>query len=96
MVGKAYPRTHYEELKNEGYRLIYFEEIITHLTEYHYHDYYELSIILSCKNVVYFCEQTEYRITEGDIVLCNVFEPHYYKEVGPDAHCERLDRKSVV
>lgn len=91
MVGKAYPRTHYEELKNEGYRLIYFEEIITHLTEYHYHDYYELSIILSCKNVVYFCEQTEYRITEGDIVLCNVFEPHYYKEVGPDAHCERFN-----
>lgn len=91
VVVRAYPRTHYEELKNYGYRIIHFEDIITHLTECHYHDYYELSIVLSCKNVVYICGQTEYPIVEGDIILCNVFEPHYYKEVGPDAHCERFN-----
>ena len=91
MVVKAYPRTHYEELKNYGYRIIYFEDVITHLTEFHYHDYYELSIVLNCKNVVYVCDQTEYEISEGDIILCNVFEPHYYKELGPDAHCERFN-----
>lgn len=70
---------------------MHFEDIVTHQPEYHYHDYYEMSIVLNCKNVVYFCNQTEYRISEGDIVLCNVFEPHYYKEVGPDAHCERFN-----
>jgi len=91
MVVKAYPRTNYEEFKNSGYRIMHFENIITHLTECHYHDYYELSIILSCKNVVYICGQTEYKIAEGNIVLCNVFEPHLYKEVGPDAHCERFN-----
>lgn len=91
MVVKAYPRTHYEELKNYGYRIMHFEDVITHLTECHYHDYYELSIILDCRNVVYICNQTEYEIADGDIILCNVFEPHYYKEVGPDAHCERFN-----
>lgn len=91
MVVKAYPRTHYEELKNYGYRIMHFEDVITHLTECHYHDYYELSIILDCRNVVYICNQTEYEIVDGDIILCNVFEPHYYKEVGPDAHCERFN-----
>lgn len=91
MVVKAYPRTHYEELKNYGYRIMHFEDVITHLTECHYHDYYELSIILDCRNVVYICNQTEYEIADGDIILCNVFEPHYYKEVRPDAHCERFN-----
>lgn len=91
MVVKAYPRTHYEELKNYGYRIIHFRDIITHLTECHYHDYYELSIVLNCKNVVYICNQEEYEISAGDIILCNVFEPHYYKEVGVDAHCERFN-----
>lgn len=91
MVVKAYPRTHYEELKNYGYRVIYFEDVITHLTECHYHDYYELSIILDCRNVVYICNQTEYEIAAGDMILCNIFDPHYYKEVGPDARCERFN-----
>ena len=35
---------------------------------------YELSIVLSCKNVVYLCNDTEYQIKEGDIVFSNVFE----------------------
>lgn len=91
MTVKAYPRTHYEEFKNCGYRIMHFEDVVTHLTEFHYHDYYELSIVLDCRNVVYLCGQTEYAITAGDIILCNVFEPHYYKEVGPHAHCERFN-----
>ena len=60
MIIKAYPRTHYEEFKKYGYRIMLFERLITHLTDYHYHDYYELSIVLSCKNVVYLCNDTEY------------------------------------
>ena len=77
MIIKAYPRTHYEEFKKYGYRIMLFERLITHLTDYHYHDYYELSIVLSCKNVVYLCNDTEYQIKEGDIVFSNVFEQTY-------------------
>ena len=33
-----------------------------------------MSIVLSCKNVVYLCNDTEYQIKEGDIVFSNVFE----------------------
>ncbi len=91
MIIKAYPRTHYEEFKKYGYRIMLFERLITHLTDYHYHDYYELSIVLSCKNVVYLCNDTEYQIKEGDIVFSNVFEPHCYREVGTDAYCERFN-----
>ena len=88
---KAYPRTHYEEFKKYGYRLMLFEDVITHQVEYHYHDYYEVSIILGCRNVVYYCNQKEYHIKEGDIVFTNVFEPHCYKENGPEAYCERFN-----
>ncbi|MDO4261227.1 MAG: AraC family transcriptional regulator [Eubacteriales bacterium] len=91
MVIKAYPRTHYEEFRRYGYRIMHFEKVITHLTDYHYHDYYELSVVLSCRNVNYVCDQTEYELREGDVVFCNVFDPHCYKAVGTDAHCERFN-----
>lgn len=88
---KAYPRTHYKELMTYGYRIFYFKDVITHLVEYHYHDYYELSVILSCRNVTYVAQNREYNISPGDIILCNVFEPHYYKELDQDAYCERFN-----
>lgn len=65
--------------------------MITHQAEYHYHDYYEISVILSCKNVVYVAEGMEYKLSPGDILLCNVFEPHHYRETGADAYCERFN-----
>ena len=88
---KAYPRTHYEEFRRYGYRLMLFENVITHQTEHHYHDYYEISVILGCRNVVYFCNQKEYHIKEGDVIFTNVFEPHCFREAGPGAYCERFN-----
>lgn len=91
MMIKAYPKEYYEKLKNRGYRMMYFENVITHLPEYHYHDYYELSIVLNCNHVSYICSDHEYPLLDGDIILCNVFEPHFYKETGPSPVCERIN-----
>lgn len=88
---RSYPRTHYDEFKKQGYRIFYFKDIITHLPEYHYHDYYEVSVILSSRNVNYVTKEKEYEIASGDIIICNVFEPHCYKEMLKNSYCERLN-----
>lgn len=45
----------------------------------HYHDYYEISFYLGREPGVYLIDQKEYRVLRGDIIVCDLFQPHMLK-----------------
>lgn len=91
MNARVFPRTYYNEYQYQGYRIVDLQDKITALWEWHYHDFYELSIIVESSNVNYCTESQEYPLRSGDVIFCNMFEPHRYKIMGRGARCERFN-----
>ena len=45
---------------------------------YHYHDYYEIVCYFGDAPLTYVYRDKEYVLSRGDIVLCDMFQPHMY------------------
>lgn len=45
----------------------------------HYHDYYEITFYLGSNSAVYRTNEAVYELHRGDIILCNMFEPHMFE-----------------
>lgn len=52
----------------------------------HYHDHYEISFYLGREPGTYIVGQEEYHVMRGDIVLCDIFQPHMLKSENNAGH----------
>ncbi|MCH3917576.1 MAG: AraC family transcriptional regulator [Spirochaetia bacterium] len=66
-------------IKEHGFAIHFHNGGPTGSCFYHFHDYYEANLYLGNKELNYIAKGTIYPLVRGDIVLCNIFEPHYFQ-----------------
>lgn len=64
-------------LDEEDYHAVFHkkEHNVAHFL--HYHDYYEIVFYLGDSSVTYLTGGKKYQVYRGDIIVCNLFEPHF-------------------
>lgn len=63
----------------ESYNAVFHETGLCDAYFPHYHDYYEISFYLGKSPGVYMINNKEYQVSQGDILLCGLFQPHLVK-----------------
>lgn len=60
----------------DSYNAVFHESGLCDAYFPHYHDYYEISFYLGKNSGIYMMNNEEYEVSQGDIMLCGLFEPH--------------------
>lgn len=65
--------------KELEYQIEHYKDGLNPSQDVHYHDYYEITFYLGREQLIYLSNYEQYQVRYGDIVFCNMFEPHLWK-----------------